>query len=95
MPTVTFTPNNTELELDYGSELTELENLENNRLPFGCRSAACGKCVIKVEKGSENLTPINQNEIDLLEGLDFDITNHRLACQCQLQGDITIEPLNQ
>ena len=94
MPKVTFQQTGTVIELENNSPLIDIEDQKNNELPFGCRNAACGTCAIDVIYGMENLTPKNEEEIDLLNILDIDGEKRRLACQCILHGDITIDPMN-
>ncbi len=94
MPTITFAPSNVSINVDEGTQLVELETIENNEVPFGCRAASCGTCTIKILAGAENLSPMNQEETELLDDLDLDIKTHRLACQCTIIGNITITPVN-
>ncbi len=94
MPTITFDPSNVSINVDEGTPLVELETIENNEIPFGCRAASCGTCTIKVHTGAENLSHITQEETELLDDLDLDKKTHRLACQCTVMGDIKISPIN-
>ncbi|WP_394210409.1 2Fe-2S iron-sulfur cluster-binding protein [Enterovibrio calviensis] len=94
MPTVTFGHTGHSVELANGSSLIDLEDTGKSEVPFGCRSAACGTCAIDVTAGMNNLSPKNEDEIDLLDTLDMDGDKRRLACQCTLYGDITIIPIN-
>lgn len=95
MAKVTFFKTHHSLELDYGSDLIEIEDIDGNQVPFGCHSGSCGTCVIRVIEGGHNLSPINQDEIELLDDCELDKSTHRLACQCVITGDITIDPLNE
>ncbi len=46
---------------------------------FGCEDGICGTCVIDVQEGHENLSPLNDKEEDMaLEEYQ------RLACQCKI-----------
>lgn len=94
MAKITFDLSGKSVELDSGRSLVDLEEIKNNEVPFGCRSAACGTCAINVISGMNHLSPKNEDEIDLLDTLDMDGENRRLACQCIIYGDITIEPVN-
>ena len=49
---------------------------------FGCEDGQCGTCMIQVKAGKENLSEINQNEMDL--GIEAD-GEFRLACQCKIE----------
>ncbi|MBA3722113.1 MAG: (2Fe-2S)-binding protein [Parachlamydiaceae bacterium] len=59
-------------------------------LKFGCCEGKCGVCVIKVVKGEENLSKRTRQENETLEIKNFDPT-YRLACQCAILGDVTID----
>ncbi len=64
-------------------------------IPFGCRSGACGTCVIKVIAGAEQLEAIGNDEKDFIEMLGYCSASHRLACQTRLHGAITITAAEQ
>lgn len=81
-----------QVEARDGSEILKIHN--NNphlALKFGCRRGNCGACAIKVISGSQNLTKMCAQEADVLKrkGLGDD---YRLACQCALNGDVTLCP---
>ncbi len=52
---------------------------EKQGIPFSCNSGVCGTCQIDVIEGAENLSELNQEELDL--GMD---KNNRLSCQCSI-----------
>ncbi len=94
MPMLRFTSKDqaTEIEIRVagGSELLAIQR-KNPELPlkFGCCHGECGTCAIEVLQGSQNLSKCSQQELLTLKkkGLSG---NHRLACQCALNGDVTI-----
>lgn len=47
----------------------------------------CGNCKIEVVSGENNLNPLTGKE---LKQLGPDPGNRRLACQCVVQGDVTV-----
>ena len=53
-------------------------------------NGACGRCVIKIVAGEDFLNSPTENEKKIL-GNVFHITSERLACQCQVYGDISID----
>lgn len=59
-------------------------------LRFGCRQGHCATCAIKVVDGMENLSRPTKEEKETLskKGLS---DNYRLACQCVVLGDVTID----
>jgi ferredoxin len=64
----------------------------NPALPFkfGCCKGQCGACAIKVVEGNCHLSKITKQEKETLslKGLD---SSYRLACQCCIQNDITLD----
>ncbi|MFI5783999.1 2Fe-2S iron-sulfur cluster-binding protein [Nocardia sp. NPDC051570] len=90
---LTILPTGTEVLLPAGSPLTEVEYETPQRLiPFGCRSGACGACVVEVLEGLGALGEPDDDELDFLEDLGRTGGNYRLACQCRLRGDATVRP---
>lgn len=73
-----------------GSTLQELDDLHRTALVFGCRAAQCGACVIRITSGATHLNQPEQDELDVLDVLGVD-GDHRLACQCTVFGDISLE----
>ena len=89
---LTLMPQNLEVLLPANSSLTELE-FELHRqdsIPFGCRSGACGACVIEVVRGAKALGARASSEANFLVRLGFDGEQFRLACQCRLEGDAVV-----
>ncbi|MBW4565626.1 MAG: (2Fe-2S)-binding protein [Mojavia pulchra JT2-VF2] len=93
MPNILIKPSGELIELPRNSVLTLLEEVKETIIPFGCRAGACGACVIEVLEGTPNLTEANYIEREFLTTLGYPEECYRLACQCRLQGDITIQPV--
>ena len=93
MPYVLIKPSLELVELPRNSTLTALEEVQETIIPFGCRSGACGSCAIEVLEGISNLTVADDRERLFLTTLGYPEQHYRLACQCRLQGDITIKPI--
>jgi ferredoxin len=55
--------------------------------------AQCGRCVIRVIEGAENMNRKNQRELIRLQALNAG-EEMRLACQSYTRGDIQIEIIN-
>src|SRR3990167_4055405 len=72
-------------QLPMNTPLTELADW----IDFGCRVGACGVCAIKIIHGQENLSPMDEEEKDFITSLNLGEGGYRLACQCNLRGDIT------
>lgn len=70
-----------------------LEHLRENKVyvKSSCGGhASCTDCVIKVLDGKESLNEPTFDETKLL-GNVFHITKERLACQCFVSGEVTID----
>lgn len=59
-------------------------------IEFDCREADCGICIVHVKAGQENLTPKTFAEADFLKAMLAE-PDERLACQCRIMGDVTVE----
>jgi ferredoxin len=59
-------------------------------IEFDCREADCGICIVTVTKGMENLSPPTPSEKDFLKAMNAD-ERERLACQCRINGDVSVE----
>ncbi len=80
-----------EVQLPHKSSLTDLSEMIDDVIPFSCRAGICGSCVIGVEEGEENLSMAEPVERAFLTSLGFAADKYRLACQCKLLGEITID----
>ncbi|MCP3819186.1 (2Fe-2S)-binding protein [Streptomyces sp. A3M-1-3] len=84
-------PEGVEIHLPQGSPLTDIEyETPEPLIPFGCRSGACGACVIEVLDGFDSLGEADPEETDFLEDLGRTDSNYRLACQCRLLDSATV-----
>ena len=90
MPKVTITTDNLSIDVEDNYAMIDMCETHDTSILFGCRDGACGACMIKVTKGAENLSPIQDDEKDFLETMAAE-PNERLACQCRVKGDVTIE----
>lgn len=68
-----------------GDSLQALSERCDLDILFGCFSARCGACRVRVLSGDENLTPIEDLERDLLVQTES-AKDVRLACQCHVLG---------
>lgn len=77
--------------LEYISNEQEVELFSACRkikapINFGCRIGGCGVCLINVSAGLENISPKTEEEEYFTN-----IESERLACQCLIKGDVSIE----
>lgn len=92
MTKLRFLSKNIEVEVPSGSELLQIGR-KHPELPlkFGCTHGDCGVCAVKVLLGPENLTRQSQQEIQTLKNKQLDPRTHRLACQCAINGNVTLQ----
>ena len=111
MPKITIVNDKKEIEVPVNSNLRDEARKAGIQMhpglfkypPLNCMgNGLCGTCRILVKKGMENLSPKGVMEKFSLNVLHaFESIGHeeemRLACQCTVKGDITIEtrpPMN-
>ena len=93
MPKITFLPSGETLEAPLNSPLLDVCEENNSPILFGCAAGACGSCRIRVIENIQHLSAITEEEFSFLSTLTCD-PRERLACQCSLEGDVTIEIVN-
>lgn len=88
---LTLMPEGVGIDLPQGSPLTDIEyETAEPLIPFGCRSGACGACVVEVLEGFDALGETDPEETDFLEDLGRTDGKFRLACQCRLWDSVTV-----
>lgn len=90
MPQLTITTDNKTLTVEDNAAIIDVCEDEDTSILFGCRDGACGACMIKVVENPQNLSPMEEHEQDFLETMAAR-EDERLACQCRVLGDVTIE----
>lgn len=91
MKTLSFTKEGFEpIELCEGDNLSEVLNVKNSPILFGCRTGLCGTCLIEVVKGGENLHARTEDEADFLDAMHPENKKYRLGCQISIDADITV-----
>lgn len=78
------------VDVEVGTTLQQFCDAHETSIVFGCRQAECGACIIRVVAGGENLSKLQTDERNLLNVLCAE-SDRRLACQCVVVGDVTIE----
>ena len=102
MPRVTFLPAGVTVEFDpatmpwteHGLRGSVLDVAMNFGIPLehACGGhCACTTCHVIVRKGQQNLSPMEEFEADRLEQAPGLTLHSRLACQCRVDGDVTVE----
>lgn len=72
-----------------GYKMIDMCHEYDTSILFGCRDGACGACMVQVDSGAEHLSKMDEDERDFLETMNAH-DNERLACQCQVYGDVTL-----
>lgn len=90
MPILTYGPHKKTLEVPLEQSLQAIARQKPLGVLFGCRDAACGSCVIRVLENPQHLSPPTKREEQLLASIEAN-DDERLACQCKVLGDVTIE----
>ena len=91
MSKVTFSNTGAEGELEDGESLKEVIKTAGWPIAFGCEDGVCGTCIVNVEEGAENLSPMGEVEDQTLDMMMMKDGKHRLACQCKANGDVKIK----
>ena len=90
MPKVYIKTDDKTIDIKEGLPLIDMCEDYDTSILFGCRDGACGACMIRVTKGAENISKMEDSERDFLETMAAE-DNERLACQCKVYGDIELE----
>ena len=78
-------------EVELNTSLLEAAKVLGLRLNHDCGgNASCTTCRIEVEAGQEHLSEIDFDEQDLLDREALSESQHRLACQARVLGDVTV-----
>jgi ferredoxin len=90
VPKITIRTDQKTIDVAPDYPMINLSDEHDTSILFGCRDGACGACMIRVLAGGENISPMQDHEKDFLETMAAE-PNERLACQCRVKGDVTIE----
>lgn len=86
----TLTIKDLQISFPAGCDFLELcKQFPGIPIKFGCKQGECGTCAIKIIAGHHQLTKLTTLEKQRHLGPSI-----RLACQCGINGDATIEPYN-
>jgi len=92
MPRVTFLSfEERSGEVELNTSLLEAAKVLGLRLNHDCGgNASCTTCRVEVEDGQDHLSEIDFDEQDLLDREALSESQHRLACQARVLGDVTV-----
>lgn len=88
MPTITYLPMNVTCEALVGDNILDVALANGIDLQHNCGGVcACSTCHVKVVKGMETLTEMEDDEADQLDEAEGLALNSRLGCQAILTKD--------
>jgi ferredoxin len=87
---LTFKVAELEFFVEHGTTIQQICAQYDTPIIFGCRAAKCGACIVRILDGGKNLGSIGTCEQAVLDILAAE-PDHRLACQCTVLGDVTVE----
>jgi ferredoxin len=91
MPTVTVLPANLSADVEPGELLLKAGERTGAQMKFACGSCFCGTCVVEVLSGMDNLSELTSAEIGVLEQINKNPENYRLACCTRVKcGEVQI-----
>ncbi|MES2615437.1 MAG: 2Fe-2S iron-sulfur cluster-binding protein [Bdellovibrionota bacterium] len=90
MPFLNIKTDKKNIEVEKNAAIIDVCENEETSILFGCRDGACGACMVRVLENPQNLSPMGEHERDFLETMAA-MEDERLACQCLVLGDVTIE----
>lgn len=88
---LTFKDINVTVTVPIGIRVIEISEKVGSGIIYGCREGDCGTCLMRVEVGWENLSTPSVVEDKILRE-NAAGKHHRLACQAQVLGDVTVSP---
>lgn len=91
MPNVNFQNTGQSAPAQDGQLLREITQSNGWPIPYGCENGICGTCLITIPSGKEHLSEIQEIERQTLQAMGKGDGQHRLACQCKVNGDVTVE----
>jgi 2Fe-2S ferredoxin len=92
MPKVTFLPDNETVEVKEGSSILDAALDNDIWLDHNCGGfCACTTCHVIVKAGEDNLSEMEEDEDDRLDGAEGLTLSSRLGCQACIFGDVVME----
>lgn len=90
MPQLTIKTDKLVLDVEKNAAIIDVCEDHDTSILFGCRDGACGACMVRVVENPTHLSAMEDHERDFLETMAAR-DDERLACQCKVLGDVTIE----
>ncbi len=91
MPKIHWPQLNRTLDVAVGTTVLDAALDHGIPLEHACGGfCACTTCHVEVLSGIENLSPMEEMEIERIAPVDGRTDHSRLGCQAQIRGDITL-----
>ena len=95
MPKVTFLPMNKVCEVKKGETLLDVAIQYDIPIQHACGGfCACTTCHVLVKADPQNLSEIEEDELERVERAADSQLGSRLGCQAKVMGDVTVEIVN-
>ncbi len=92
MHKVTFVPAGVTVEAPHGLSILEAALAHDIDLEHACGGfCACTTCHVIIKQGEDELSEMQFDEEDKLDGCEGVTLHSRLGCQSRIEGDVTIE----
>ena len=90
--TVTFIPLGKTVQVDEGKTVLDACFENDIHLEHACGGfCACTTCHVIIRKGEDNLSEMDFDEEDKLDGCEGVTLRSRLGCQSRIEGDCVVE----
>jgi len=89
---LTFADIDVSVNVPAGIRVIDVSEKVGSGIVYGCREGDCGTCMMEVLEGMENLNAPSVLEDKVLRE-NMAGKRFRLACQAQVIGDVTVNPI--
>lgn len=79
------------VEVRSGRSLADALDVNNSPVLFGCRTGICGTCVVELQDEAESLAAPDEEEREILDLYAPQQPRARLACQIDVQSNLTLK----
>lgn len=79
------------IDVATGENLSKVLTAVNSPILFGCRTGVCGTCCVNIIEGESNLPEASEDEKEILDLYAEGNNRVRLACQINVQGNLSLE----
>jgi ferredoxin len=93
MPKLTFLVSGQSFEVAPGARFLDVCREQGAPHEFGCTVGSCGTCRLTIERGSENVEPPSDDELETVS-MCTDAPGARLGCQLVIRGDVAVRPID-